>query len=374
MLACRAMAYSRDLRGAARGIATLLVMSLGLVVAQPSAWAQTDDDRAGARVAATEGVKAINEKRWADAADLFSRAESLVHSPVHLLYLARAQEKLGKLVKARENYNRIIREKYPADAPDAFRQAQTSAQQEVGGLEGRLAAITVKLDGEKGTVTVTMDGEKVPPALVGLPLPVDPGAHTFVAAGTDLKSEPVSVTVAEGGRDTITLTVKAAPGTQAPDAVPAATPGAQSSTGTPGTATAPAAATNAPPGTAGPAAASGGNSGMKVGGYVALGVGVVGAGLGTVFLLQSHSKKSDADALCNLPNNGCPLSQKSQIDSLDNSYKSAGTLSVVSYAVGGAGLITGVILLIASSGTHTESTAGVSPWVGYQSVGLSGRF
>ena len=113
---------------------------------------------------------------------------------------------------------------------------------------------------------------------------------------------------------------------------------------------------------------------MKIGGYVALGVGVVGAGLGTVFLLQSHSKKSDADALCNLPNNGCPLSQKSQIDSLDNSYKSAGTLSVVSYAVGGAGLITGVILLVASSGTHTESTAGVTPWVGYQSVGLSGRF
>jgi hypothetical protein len=202
-------------------------MSLGMVVVQPSAWAQTDDDRAGARVAATEGVKAINEKRWADAADLFARAESLVHSPVHLLYLARAQEKLGKLVKAHENYNRIIREKYGADAPDAFRQAQSSAQQEVGGLDARLAAITVKLDGEKGTVTVTMDGEKVPPALLGLPLPVDPGTHTFVAAGTDLKSDPVTATVAEGGKDVITLTVKAAPGTLAPDATPAAaTPGA----------------------------------------------------------------------------------------------------------------------------------------------------
>jgi hypothetical protein len=153
-----------------------------MAVAQPSAWAQSDDDRAGARVAATEGVKAINEKRWADAADLFSRAESLVHSPVHLLYLARAQEKLGHLVKARENYNKILREKYSTDAPDAFRQAQSSAQQESAGLDARLAAITVKLDGEKGPVTVTMDGEKVPPALIGLPLPVDPGSHTFEAS------------------------------------------------------------------------------------------------------------------------------------------------------------------------------------------------
>src|ERR1700743_1003188 len=153
MLASGAMAYSRDFRGAARGIAATLVVALGTLVVQPSAWAQTDDDRAGARVAATEGVKAINEKRWADAADLFTRAESLVHSPVHLLYLARAQEKLGKLVKARENYNRIIREHYGADAPDAFRQAQTSAQQEVGPIEPRIGAVTVQLAGEKGQVT-----------------------------------------------------------------------------------------------------------------------------------------------------------------------------------------------------------------------------
>src|SRR4051812_43067258 len=212
MLASRKMAYSRDLRSAARAIAATLVVALGMVLIQPSAWAQTDDDRAGARVAATEGVKASNEKRWADAADLFSRAESLVHSPVHLLYLARAQEKLGHLVKARENYNKILREKYGPDAPDAFRQAQSSAQQESAGLDARLAAITVKLAGEKGAIVVTMDGEKVPPALIGLPLPVDPGSHTFEASGTDLKSDSVTVAVTEGAKEAVTLQVKSVPG------------------------------------------------------------------------------------------------------------------------------------------------------------------
>ncbi len=335
-----------------------------MAAVEPSAWAQSDDDRAGARVAATEGVKAINEKRWAEAADLFSRAESLVHSPVHLLYLARAQVQLGKLVKARENYNKILREKYGADAPDAFRQAQSSAREESAGLDARLAAITVKLGGEKGDVAVTMDGEKVPPALVGLPLPVDPGSHTFEAVGKDLKSDPVSVTVAEGGKDAITLIVKSAPGTQAIGAPP---PGPATAPTAPAETSAALPATTPPPNPD-----QGSNSGLKIGGFVALGVGVVGVGVGTLFLLKSKSKKSDADDLCGSA--GCPESKRSQIESLDNDYKSAGTLSVVGYAVGGAGLITGITLLALSGSKHSESAAGVTPWIGYQSAGLSGRF
>jgi hypothetical protein len=112
---------------------------------------------------------------------------------------------------------------------------------------------------------------------------------------------------------------------------------------------------------------------MKIGGYVALGVGVVGVGVGTVFLLKAKSNKSDADDLCSAPA-GCPLSKKSEVDALDNDYKTAGTISVVSYAVGGVGLITGVTLLVLSGSKHTESAAGVTPWIGYQSAGLSGRF
>ncbi len=277
------MLYSRDFRRSSRGIAAVLVASLGLLTVAP-AWAQTDDDRAGARVAATEGVKASNEKRWADAADLFSRAESLVHSPVHLLYLARAQEKLGRLVKARENYNRVLREKVSADSPEAFRQAQASAQQEVGPVEARLAAVTIKVEGEKGAVTITMDGEKVPPALVGLPLPVDPGSHTFQAAGANLKSDPVPLTVAEGAKSSVTLVVKAAPGTVDPFAAPvaAATP-ATPATGTPAASTPPAGASERP---------------IPTGAYIGLaatGAFVVGAGITGVLALGKHSDFNKAN-------------------------------------------------------------------------------
>ncbi|HEY5372108.1 MAG TPA: hypothetical protein VIK01_00415 [Polyangiaceae bacterium] len=357
------MAFSRQSPGPARGVAAVLLTSLCLLAVEPCAFAQTDDDRAGARVAATEGVKASNEKRWADAADLFSRAESLVHSPVHLLYLARAQEKLGHLVKARENYNRVIREHLGADSPDAFKQAQASAQQEVGAIEPRLAAITVKLGGQKGDVTVTMDGEKVPPALLGLPLPVDPGSHTFLAAGTDLKSDPVAVTVTEGGKDTVTLLVKSAPGTVAPFSTPpAATPAAAA--GTPA-ATPVAAPVAAPVGT-GPTTRPT-PTGVYVGAAVT-GALVVGAGVTGVLALGKHSDYNKA-------NDG---SDPSHADSLKSSGQ---TLNLVTDVfVAGAAVAAGVTAYFYFSRPEVPAQQSgrlsITPVVGPNAaaLSLSGRF
>lgn len=351
------MLHQRDFRRSSRGIAAALVASVGLLTVAP-AWAQTDDDRAGARVAATEGVKAINEKRWADAADLFTRAESLVHSPVHLLYLARAQEKLGRLVKARENYNRVIRERIGADSPEAFRQAQASAQQEVGAVEARLAAVTLTVQGEKGQVTVTMDGEKVPPALIGLPLPVDPGEHTFQASGTNLKSDPVSVTVTEGGKSAVTLIVKSAPGSVDPFAPPAtattALPAANAAAPSP--VDSPPAPSSRPVGT-----------GVYVG-LVATGAFAVGAGITGVLALGKHSDFNKA-------NDG---TDPGRADSLKSSGQ---TLNLVSdIFTGGAVVAAGVTAYLYFSRPEAPAAQSgslhLSPAVGPNGAALnvSGRF
>src|SRR6185503_4518095 len=99
----------------------------GVLHSQP-AWGQTDEDRAGARTMATEGAKAFAAQRWSEAADLFTRAEAILHAPPHLLFLARARVKLGQLVLARETYTKIVRENIPANAPAAFVDAQTAAK------------------------------------------------------------------------------------------------------------------------------------------------------------------------------------------------------------------------------------------------------
>ena len=118
---------------------------------------------------------------------------------------------------------------------------------------------------------------------------------------------------------------------------------------------------------------------MRVGGYVALGVGVVGVGLGTVFLLSANSKQKDADAAFDAcGGKACSGADRAKVDSLDSDVASSKTLSLTSFVVGGAGLATGATLLVLSGKHKSEPSAQLAPrlqpWVGFRSVGLSGTF
>jgi hypothetical protein len=110
---------------------------------------------------------------------------------------------------------------------------------------------------------------------------------------------------------------------------------------------------------------------MRIGSYVGFGVGVVGLAAGTIFALQSSSKRSEASDLC--PGGACPKSKAEEVNSLDSDADSAATLATVGFIVGGVGVATGVTLFILSSDDKKESTA-IRPWVGWGSAGVSGHF
>jgi hypothetical protein len=84
-----------------------------------------------------------------------------MHAPPHLLYLARAQVKLGQFVKAQENYNKIIRENLAANAPKVFHDAQTEAAKEIKDADAHIAYIKATVKGEAKNLKVTMDGAVV---------------------------------------------------------------------------------------------------------------------------------------------------------------------------------------------------------------------
>jgi hypothetical protein len=341
--------------------------ALGILVASSSASAQptTDEDRAAARSAATAGAAALQESRFDEAADLFARAESLMHAPTHLLYLARAQVKLGRLVKARENYLKITRETLAAGSPKAFTDAQAAATVEVADLEGRIPTIKVSVEGEGAeSATVTMDGQKMAAALTGVPFPIDPGEHKFQARTKDLTSETVTVTCAEGTRQTLTVSLKLSLRTDGAPPPPAASVVAPAPVGK-----------DAAGGTPPPQKDKGG---LRTGAYVALGVGAVGLVGGTIFLLGNRSNRNDANALCS---SGCPESKRGQITDLDNTASTDATLAVVGYLVGVAGAGAGVALWIMSSkasGGEAPKAARLrpvlagTPHAGY--AGLGGAF
>jgi hypothetical protein len=362
-----------------RSLGALAVLLAALSEAG-SAAAQSDEARASARALATEGAAAFNEGRFKDSADLFARAESLMHAPPHLLFLARSYAKNGQVVKARETYMKIVKEQLAPSAPQAFRDAQTAAQDELRAVEPRIAKLTIQVTGAEDAkdLSVTVDGAPIPSVMIGIAQPVDPGEHKVAAIATGKRAQPQSVNLKEGERSALTLKLEVDASAVAPAAA-----GAAVAPGAPGEAMPPPGAT---PGTPPPAGTptsdqgvSSGSSGMKIGGYAALGVGAVGLGLGTVFILKSSSKRSDADDLfkkCKPDATGmCDI--RAQITDLDDQANSARTLGVVGFVVGGVGVATGITLLVLSGGSQSSSTATAAhlvPVIGPSYAGVAGTF
>ncbi len=317
-----------------------------------SAFSATDEERAGARAAAAEGQRAFEEGRYAEAADFFIRAESLVHALPHLVYIGRSYAKLGKLVKAREAYLKAKRENLADTAPPPIKAAQEAAIAELPAVEARLARITIVVEGG-GTkaVRVAMDGQAVPSALVGVPYPADPGAHTLVAEADGLRSAPVEVTLEEGGQQQVVL--KLVPTEEAPvEPVKADGSGSVSSDDL----------------------KPGGMSTMRLGSYISFGVGAVGLGVGIGFMVSANGSDSDADSLFDSCDPGCTSGQQAEIRSVEDDAKSARTLSTVGFIVGGVGVAAGATLLLLDLNQSSAKVPAVQPWVGLGSAGVRGTF
>jgi len=350
------------------------ISSLGwgvtVFLAVHAAWGQTDLERATARDAAQAGRDAYDAGHYEQAIDSLSRAEQLVHAPTHLLFMARAQAKLGKLVAAHETYLKITRETLAPKAPKAFVDAQAAAAQEQPAVDARLPSVTVRVVGVgAGSASIEMDGTALPSAMIGLPLPADPGQHAFKASAPGAVSDPVSLTVTEGAKQSVTLTLRASA---------AGAPSAAAAGVTP--AGAGLAAGNEPP-----AVDSTHAGGLRAASYVSFGVGAVGLGLGTFFLLKSGNTRSDANKLfdsCNASSllGKCPEDAPNAVTvrAKDHDADSQRNLGVASLVVGGVGVATGITLLILDS-QHKSTAAQVEtprivPVIGLGSLGAVGTF
>jgi hypothetical protein len=369
-----------------RRLVPAAAIALSVLAQGGAASAATDEEKAGARAAAEQGAKALQDGRYDVAIDMLSRAEALIHAPTHLVLLAKAHERLGKLVKARELYLRVSREDLAPEAPAAFKQAKATAINELTTLDGRIPYVSVVVQGAgAANVRVTQDGVRVPDALVGVPRPVDPGEHKLQAVADGMESAINTVLVREGARETVVLTLQprdvtaALPVTAPPAAAPSSTPVAPPVAAHPPT-TAPAlsSASSVPAASdTGAAKTASGVSGLRIASYAALGVGVAGLAVGTIFLVKSNGASSDANKAfddCDL--RGCSPSERANIASLDDDASGAKTGAIVGYTVGGAGVVAGVTLLLLDRHKKAPKSASgtIVPWMGYQSAGLVGTF
>jgi hypothetical protein len=328
------------------------------LITAATAGAQTGDPRTAARAAADAGADAYDAGKYEEAADLFTRAERLLHAPPHLLYAARSHAKLGHLVEAREFYLTLVRERLGDDAPRVFREAQQAGDKELTELEARIPYVSVVVQGMgASSVRVTRNGDTVPSELIGVPHPVDPGEHRYQAYADGMESTPTTVLLKEGVRETVVLTLNAVAGGAASQG---AVSGSSLSSAGGSTEDAP----------------SRGGRPLLIGALVGFGVAAVGAGLGTYFIVSSGGTRSDADDMfSDCRPRGCSEEEKDEIATLDGDADTQRDLGIGSFVIGGVGLAAGVTLLLVDSGrSSARDTRGIRPVVGLGYAGVAGAF
>jgi len=358
----------RPKRALTRSLFCLNVAAVTLMTATP-ARAQTDSERAAARSAAQAGDKAFKAQRYEEAAMYFARAEAIMHAPTLLLFLARSQAKLGQYVKARESYIKVLRERLAPDAPSAFVAAKQSASVELPDVEAQIATLTLQVpDVPIDRLSVSIDGEQVSGAIVGVPYPIDPGEHRLTAHADGYQSAEMELSLGAGQSREVSVLLRRAEAT--PEPAPASAPVSQASE----------------PAATGRDTGNEDVNGMAIGGYVALGFGVAGVGLGTYFAVKyvdtnkaANAAYAECERVSQAEDGGCtdPVLDKETGD-LDDDAAAYGTKAWISYGVGAASLATGIALLALSrrdgSKDDDADTARLIPYVAPNGLGVVGRF
>lgn len=321
---------------ALRPAAIAFVLALGLAVARPARGETEEMGRA--RSLALAAADHLDQKRYAEALNLATQAEDLFHAPTHLRMIAEALEGLGRNAEALDAWERLAAEPLGPNAPAAFQKAQKQAEERARDLFARIPALLVEVQGPSpAAVKATIDGR---PLVVGTSaLRLDPGAHRVRAEAPAYAPAERSVDLpAHGGVVKLALPL-----------VPL-DPRAPTSGG----------ATPVPSNRFPTALPS-----------LALGVGGVGLVGGAVTGVMSLDQVGALNARC--VGGVCPPNEQAHIDRA----RMLGTVSTVSFAIGGAGLVAGVVMLAlqrAPDGPEARTGKHVYPWIGPGMAGVEGQF
>lgn len=327
------------------------------------ALAASDEEKAGARALAEQALQeAYPQGQYEQAINLLRRAEALVHSPTHWLYIGMAQAKLGRLVLAQEALLKAAREPLSDASPEAFRGAVAAAHHELEALKPRIARVTIQLSGvEASEAAVTVDGSPVPSALVGVPMPVDPGERQFQATAPGMTPAVRSLVVTEGSNFDLELSLT-------PDANAATTTAGENSSLTL---------------TDSDVSNRAANSDTK---QILLWSGIGGAVLGVSGLIGGYlvykggddpkAKANEYFSECNP--RGCSAQEVDLVTSWDNQADDSYIPGQILMGAGGLFVAAGATLIVLSILTddtpQQQGNVRVTPWMSLNSAGLSGTF
>lgn len=294
--------------------------------------------RAAAARLADEGFDLLEQQRCDEALESFRKADETLHSPMFVVFMARAERCLGRLVEAERHLRGVVREKLADYAPDSFWQAKQTAQQELAKLEPHIPKWTLRLEGARlSEASILLDGEPVEATKLGTAQSIDPGHHVVQAETLDGRTGKASFDAVEGK----TVEVEIDVGEPLTD-----------DHGLP-----PDESADEP---------------SWDGGYLPAGIAygfggaglVVGAITGGIFVGRANDLKDKC------PNDQCPPEEEEEGDAV----RTLGTISTVGFVVAGVGAVAGTILLFTVGGAEESAGELAKVRAGPGGLLLQGRF
>lgn len=283
-----------------------------------------------------EGRALLDEGKVAEACQRFERSQRLDPAVGTLLNLGDCYERRNALANAWVTYRQAA-----ALATTRHDEARARvAQDEAARLEPRLAHLELTVDAPAPDEAVTRDGAIVDPAVYGVSVPIDPGAHVFEASAPGRLAWSRRVTFVEGEHTSLRVPrLDRDPNARAPAAI-------------------------APP-ESDPRGADTQRTialGLEIGGGAVLVAGLAFGGL-------AMAKWNSVDAVC--PNGECSNAEDQRRLSPDvDAARTFATLGTIGTAVGAAVLVTGVVLHL----TAPRRSVAIAPVVDEHAVGIATRF
>jgi hypothetical protein len=194
---------------AALAIAACIVLSWSSIA---GAQMSEGEKKAAARAAYTEGIDLQEKGKPTEALARFEAAQALFDAPTHLLHIAECQALTGKLVEASETYELLVRRQLPPGSPPAFVQAQDQGRAELAQLRERIPTLRVTVKPAPSTLQnlqITLNDRVMPPELVGIARPINPGAYKVAATANGYATAaPVAVNINDKETQNIELTLQ----------------------------------------------------------------------------------------------------------------------------------------------------------------------
>ncbi len=340
-------------------VASAVAVLVPALLVPAAARAQSPKDVAMAEGLFNQGVKLLEQKKYADACDMLEQSRKLATGLGVTLYLADCQENNNRPVAAFLLFREA--EKLAAARKDA---REKIAHDRADKLEKAIPRLTFRVSADVAAAgqQIIFDGRRLEQKEWGQPMMVEPGPHKIRSMSEDGNAWESEVTAVAGASTAMDIPLlRPSRNTTTPLPTPTPTP-IPTPTPTPTPAPTPPAenASRAAPGAT-----------QRTVGLVVAGVGVVGLGLGTVFGLSAKSKQSDAEAHCNAADKCDPTGLGLRQDGLH-----AATLSTVFFVVGTAAVAGGAVLYLIAPKGDAKAGLAVAPALSARDAGfiLRGKF